>query len=60
MNAYRAYAKDKRCVEGDHVPETVEVLKGGAGPDGAAEQVTCARGCGAWGWRWCDGSVSWR
>jgi hypothetical protein len=35
------------------------VLKGGDGPDDAAEALTC-NDCGVWGWRYCDGTVSWR
>jgi hypothetical protein len=36
------------------------VLKGGDGPDDAAEQWTC-RECDAYCWKYCDGTMSqWR
>ena len=47
------------CELGNHVVRVVRVLKGGEGPDEAADEIECAHGCGASGYRFCDGTLSW-
>ena len=48
---------EQRTCEHPSVRSTT--LRGGAGPDNAAESLDCNI-CGATGWKWLDGSESWR
>lgn len=54
---YRISAAPLPCA---HRNKTETVLKGGAGPDDAADKIDCLD-CGAYRWRYCDGTKSdWR
>ena len=56
MQPYREDWRDK-C---RHLETTSEVLKGGEGPDEAAELIRCKL-CAMYRWKYCDGDLgSWQ
>jgi len=47
------------CRFGLHLRVKSITLRGGEGPDEAAKILECTR-CGTSGWKWCDGSTTWK